>query len=107
MGKTLIDTNVVIDFLNRKLPRAGWKYISDELRKGVHLSAITKIELLGYKVEQHDEAILKSFISGSTLLPVVDEVIDKAIWVCKLGSIKTPDAIIAATALVYNLNFVS
>ena len=107
MGKTLIDTNVVIDFLNRKLPRAGYRYVSQEFKKGLHLSVITKIELLTLNVGHGEEAILKNFISSSKLLSITDDVVEMAIRIGKPASIKIPDAIIASTALVNRLDLIT
>ena len=73
-----------------------------------NLSIISKIELLGWKASsKQDEQIYTRFIKDSTLYHLTDEVIDKTIEIRKIYKLKTPDAIIAATALVNNMTLVS
>jgi predicted nucleic acid-binding protein len=51
--------------------------------------------------------LTEDFVNISTLLDVSPEVVDKTIELRRQYKIKLPDAIIAATALVYNLTLVS
>ncbi len=50
---------------------------------------------------------LKSFIDNTRQYPLDEIVIDATINLTQLYKIKTPDAIIAATALAYNLTLIS
>ena len=71
-------------------------------------SIVTKIETLGYAFKSVEEqAIMETFINGSTILHLNDEIVDKTIALRKSRKMKLPDAIIAATALVYNLVVIS
>jgi predicted nucleic acid-binding protein len=103
MGKTLIDTNVVVDYLGRKLPLSGMRFINRELRKGIQVSIITKIELFSFNTVQEEEALIKSCIGGLEIIRLDDEIAERAVRVRKNHSIKVADAIIAATALTRNL----
>jgi len=47
------------------------------------------------------------FISGSTVLDIDKEIVDKTIEIRKSIKITLPDAIIAATALVYDFKLLS
>jgi predicted nucleic acid-binding protein len=50
---------------------------------------------------------METFINGSTILELNNDIVEKTIAIRKSKKIKLPDAIIAATALVYDLVVVS
>lgn len=50
---------------------------------------------------------METFINYATILGLDNGVVDKTIAIRKSKKIKLPDAIIVATALVYNLTLVS
>jgi predicted nucleic acid-binding protein len=100
----LLDTNVVLDFMGNRFPANVQKRISGIIDSEINLSAINKIELLGFsKVEQD----LIDFVACSNILRINDDIVDKTIEIRSLYKIKLPDAMIAATALVNNLTLVS
>ena len=98
MGSDLIDSNIVIDYLNRKLPVKGIQLLNQRIKKGAALSVISKIELLSQPMPSSDEALMRQFIATVQVLPITEEVVDLAIAIRKLTRIKIPDAIIASTA---------
>jgi len=52
--KYLLDTNVVLDFMGRKLPENSKVLLSKIIDDQINISAINKMELLGFKhVEQN------------------------------------------------------
>lgn len=97
----LIDTNVIIDNFGNKLPEnAKTLLFSIELI----ISAITKIEVLGWRNSTNEQLQpLYSFMEIATILPINESVIGKTITIRQSKKIALGDAIIAATALVYNL----
>lgn len=104
-GKYLIDTNIAIYYLNNQLPAA----IANELDKEtLNISVITRMELLAWRNAGTEElALLEAFIKNTILYNLGEPVILKSIEIRKLHSIKLPDAIIAATALVNNYTLVT
>ena len=102
--KYLLDTNVVIDFMGRKLPENSKVFLSKIIDDQINISAINKMELLGF---QHTEQNLISFVNYSEVYPIHDEVVDKTIDLRKKHKIKLPDAIIAATAIVNGFILIS
>ncbi|MGF7079133.1 type II toxin-antitoxin system VapC family toxin [Mucilaginibacter sp. UYCu711] len=98
----LIDTNVVIGYLDQTLPPKGMEIMNDIINETPKISVITKIEVLRYNTTVDGYKIINDFISESNVLHLNDQVIDKTIEICKSKQIKLPDAIIAATALVNN-----
>ncbi len=107
MGRRfLFDTNTVIYLINKQLPIEAFQVLS--AIKTVYLSVITEVELLGWIAPNPtDELLYKSFVSKSTSIDIDREIIDKTIEIRRIYKLKTPDAIIAATALVHNLTLIS
>lgn len=72
-----------------------------------NISVITKIEVLRFNTSNDVFKTLTNFIDVSNVLDLNELVVDKTISICKVQRIKLPDAIIAATALVYNLKLLT
>jgi len=98
MGKKyLLDTNVILDFMGKKLPAKSQFFLSEIIDNEINISVINKIELLGFHfVEQ----TIIDFVSFAKVYPIDDETIEKTIDLRKKYKIKLPDAIIAATAII-------
>jgi predicted nucleic acid-binding protein len=66
------------------------------------------METLGYAFKSiNEQNIMETFNSGSNVLIINDEIVDQVISLRKTKRIKLPDAIIAATALVYRLTLIT
>lgn len=101
----LIDTNTAIDFLDDKLPDATNKLIE---QIDSQISIVTRIELLGWNIAVNQQLqTLTNFITASFVHDLDETVVLKTIELRRNYKIKLPDAIIAATALVYNLTLIS
>jgi len=72
-----------------------------------NISVITKIEILGYKTAPEAYQLLSGFVEDSVVLGLSDDIVEQTIEIRKKRKIKTPDAIIAATALVNQLTLIS
>ena len=104
MGKGyLIDTNVIIGYLDNKLPTHGMVLMNGIIDDTPNISVITKIEVLRFNTSSDTYKVLEDFIRESSVFDLNDLVVENTISICKSHRIKLPDAIIAATALVYNL----
>ncbi len=104
----LLDTNTVINFLGASLPVAGMRLLNTTVDDNPIVSIITKIETLGFNFKSMEEqTIVEMFINGSTVIDLSDDIVSKTIEIRKTKKIKLPDAIIAATALVYDLVLIS
>ncbi|TAH02444.1 MAG: type II toxin-antitoxin system VapC family toxin [Sphingobacteriales bacterium] len=101
----LIDTNVIIDNFGNKLStNAKTLLFSIELT----VSAVTKIEVLGW-INASNEQLkpLYEFMEIANVLPLNEVVINQTIALRQTKKIALGDALIAATALVYNLILIS
>jgi predicted nucleic acid-binding protein len=101
----LIDTNVIIDNFGNKLPVQAKAFLSDI---DITISAVTKIKVLGWKDATESQLKpLYGFMELATILPISEDVIEKTINIRQTKKITLGDAIIAATALVYNLGLIT
>lgn len=107
MEQYLIDTNVVSDYLSASLPLDGMTVLDSAIDAVPNLSIITQIELLCWNTDDATIKNVKDFISDSVVLDISPEVITHCVALRKGKKIKTPDAIIAATALAYGYTIIT
>lgn len=103
----LIDTNAVIDYLGNKLPVSGMDFMNTVIDAVPNVSVVTKIEVLGFNAPEPHYQLLTNFINDATVLDLTNNVVEASIDIRKKHKTKLPDAIIAATALVYDLVLIS
>jgi len=103
----LIDTNAVIDYLGGKLPSSGMDFMNSVINAVANVSVVTKIEVLGYNAPAEHYQLLANFMDDATVLDLTNNVVDVCIDIRKKTKTKLPDTIIAATALVYDLNLIT
>lgn len=107
MERYLIDTNVVSDYFSASLPASGLQFMDSVIDVVPNLSVITQIELLCWKTDAVKEQRVKDFITDSEVLDIIPDVIMHCVNIRRNKKIKTPDAIIAATALSHNYTLVT
>lgn len=107
MERYLIDTNVVSDYFSASLPTPGLQFMDSVIDAIPNLSVITQIELLCWKTDVTKEQAVKDFISDSQVLDITPYVIQYCVDIRRNKKIKTPDAIIAATALANDYTLIS
>ncbi len=102
----LLDTNAVIDFCNSKLP-INAKNLLTNIEPSI--SIITRMELFSSnKIADEEKRALEDFVKISTIYShLTEDIAIKAIGIRQQYNIKLPDAIIAATALTYQLKLIS
>ena len=103
----LIDSNVVIGYLDGRLPEQGMVFLHTIVDDIPHVSVITKIEVLRFNAPEEAGRILIDFIDNSFVYGLSDPVADRTIQLGKSRKIKLPDAIIAATALIHDLTLLT
>lgn len=103
----LIDSNAVIDYLGNRLPKSGMTFMNDVVDAVANVSVITKMEVLGFNTPEDDYSILSDFMEDAVVLYLTEEIVQECINIRKQQSIKLPDAIIAATAIVYDLDLIT
>jgi predicted nucleic acid-binding protein len=99
----LVDTNILI-YHTAGSPVAKEFLAGLILAKTFNISMITRIEFLGWHAQTPDGFDKCQRLVGlSNVLPVSEEVADKAIDLRRHRNVKLADAIIAATAVVNDL----
>lgn len=107
--KYLWDSNIVIYYLQKLFPRDVEKIV-DNLSKESQtvISVISEIELLCWNTAtENDLKVLNEFIGDCFVIELEQTIKLKTVEIRKVYSIKLPDAIIAATAIVYRLILVT
>jgi predicted nucleic acid-binding protein len=107
MEQYLIDTNVVSDYLSASFPAAGMALMDTAVDAVPNISIITQIELLCWNTDETTTQNVKNFITDSIVLYISPDVITQCVNIRKGKKIKTPDAIIAATALAHGYTLIT
>lgn len=95
--KAILDTNVLIDYLN------GFKKAKEELAryKNPGISIITWMEILIGAQNDAEEQQLKDFLAQFQLYELETDVALNAITIRRQSHLRLPDAIILATAQIH------
>jgi len=97
-----VDTNVLIYALE------GHPAIVNIVRCSPGISVISEIELLGKKgIALHEANNIRDLLNGFEIVSINNTIKEITISLKQKYSIKTPDAIIAATAKAFNLPLVT
>ncbi len=103
----LIDTNVIIDYSANKLDDKAIAFVENIFNTDFNISVIVKIEVLGYNDVPAKIQLLEDFIANAKILSLDEAITQKTIELRRTKKIKLGDAVIAATALVYNLTLIT
>jgi len=105
----LWDTNIAVYYLQQQFPPSSEKFVDELLSKETPtISVISEIELLCWKTAtEKDMNVLHSFIHDAFVIELEQSIKEKTAEIRKVHKIKLPDAIIAATALVYGLTLIT
>ena len=100
----LVDTNILIEFLNGSL-----EFLSVLSNNTIFISFITKIEILSHSSLSSNEIYkIDNFLNSNTNIIFIDNNITfKTAEIRRLKGVKTPDAIIIATANENNLKILT
>ena len=108
MERYLIDSNVIANFTSEKYPENAMIWLADVIDEVPNISVITKIEVLSWRSAITEEEIsVKSFVNSSNIIALSDAIVDECIKIRRIGKTKTPDAIIAATPIVYDFTLLT
>ncbi len=103
----LIDTNIIIYYLDNQ--EKAVEFIQNNYQSVLYVSIITVIEVLSFKFSSAEqEKIVRQFLEDNFIWLTIDnKIIDKTAKIRQEKKIKTPDAIIGATAVIHNLKVVT
>jgi toxin FitB len=98
----LLDSNIII--IASKLAQVKLISYLRNNEKDLHTSIVSQIEVLGYhQLKQVEKSFLDNFFKAIPVIPLDYSIAEKAIELRQRKPIALADAIIAATALVYDL----
>jgi len=101
MDRYLIDNNVISNYFSNAFSERSTNFLADIIDRVPNLSVITKIEALSWVCPNvAKENIVRIFVNSSNIIALSDGIVDKCIEIRRNHKIKTPDAIIAATAIL-------
>ena len=104
--KYLLDSNTVI---YASQPDARFAVCRQWVeQEQVAISAISRVEVMGFhNLTQTDAEFLATVLRFVPQLPISDAVLDQAVKIRQQFRLKTPDAIVAATALEHGLALIT
>lgn len=103
-ARCLIDTNVLVGYLDSNASSAFVENVEQALAAGAAVSVITTMELLGWRGHSaQSRSDAENLLRGMGEVGLARQVVDEVIKLRSLLAIKLPDAIIAASALVDGL----
>jgi predicted nucleic acid-binding protein len=100
----LLDSNVIVNST-----KVEYDYLRQYLADQTYcISVVSQIEVLGFhKLSAEDKHDFGELFSRTPILTISDEVVREAIRLRQLRKIGLGDAVIAATAIVHKLEFVT
>jgi predicted nucleic acid-binding protein len=104
----LIDSNAIIDYTAARLPKKGSDFLEQIFNTRFFISVIVRIEVLGLNDLPNKILAMEEFMNTAFLFPLDEAVTKETILLRREhGKLKLGDAIIAATALIHELDLVS
>lgn len=108
VNRYLIDSSAVSQYLEARMPESGLQFMDNVFALESNISVITQIELLTWQPpEANLEEKITIYIDDSTVFELTPAVVAQTIQLRRKYRIKTPDAIIAATALVNGFQLIT
>ncbi len=72
------------------------------------VSAVSYVEVLGFhKLSESEKELFTEFFAATEILPISIQIVERATELRQIRNITLGDALIAATALIYNLTLVT
>jgi len=104
--RLLLDTNTIIDFLKQKDNAFDLPSLYSE--HDCFVSVIVKLELLKYPgITPSEEYAVNEFLRLVPIIPLNETIENETIALSRSTKLRLPDAIIGATAIVYDAGIVT
>ena len=104
----LMDSNVIIEYTGKKFTGSAERALDAAFNGNFYYSIVTRIEVLGFQGTAAVLQGLQDFLDLSHQYGVTDAIANQTILIRRaFPKIKTPDALIAASALLHNHTLLS
>ena len=108
MGQYLIDNNVISNYFSGLFSEKAMGFVAEVIDQIPNISVITEIEALSWiNPDKSREDIVRAFIEDANILPLSTDVVAQCVKIRRNQKVKTPDAIIGATAIVHSLTLIT
>src|SRR5262249_43390015 len=98
----LVDTNIILYLLD------GSNTLEELLQgKNIYLSFITELELVGFQTTGNEEKQINELLNDCTIVQITNPIKERYKELRKKYRLKLADAIIAATALTFDLPLIT
>ena len=102
--KMLLDSNILIYLSKKEIVLSEFVKPDSKL----YISVITYMEVLGYPFSsKKEEKVISTLCDSLNVIYLDDEIVKEVIKIRRKDKIKLPDAIIAASAIVKNIELVT
>jgi hypothetical protein len=103
MEQYLIDNNIISLYFSGRISKSANLFLSDVIDRIPNISVITQIEALSWvNPDKSKELIVYNFINDANIISISSSIVKQCVSIRRARKIKTPDAIIAATAIIHN-----
>jgi len=103
----LIDSNVIIDYLSGNIATSKVLLLKNIVNATPQISVISQIEVLSNNGPKPYMDLVENFVADCIICQISPEIVSLTIALRKKHKLKTPDAIIAATALSLKFTLVT
>ena len=108
MEQFLIDNNVISNYFSERFPEKSMNFITAIIDDIPNISVITEIEALSWiNPDKRKEQIVREFLQDANVLMISPAIVAECVAIRRSKKIKTPDAIIAATAIAHDFTLVT
>jgi len=102
-SKYLMDSNAIIDYLSGNVAHSKIGFLKSVINEVPQISVVSQIEVLSKGSAFNFVSLAENFVADCTIHGLSNDIVSGTISLRRKYKIKTPDAIIAATALHYDL----
>ncbi len=108
MKKFLLDSNTIIDYIGGILPAKSIIWLDGIVDTEASLSVINRIEILSFNpLNPADLIPFEELVNTVDVIPLSEEIILQTIQIRRNHKLKLPDAVVAASAMAFNLTVVT
>jgi len=104
----VLDSNILIYHVNGQLDSAAERVVFSLFEGPIYISVISRIEILAWKGHSDESReMTEGVLRTLTEIGLDESVVQSTVTIRRLGAVKLPDAIIAASALCLGLPLVT